>query len=104
MLLCKHCENVCETLTNKGLCKECHADEKIFFSYQKPEVVKRFIDLSCRLSPENLTCDGELSRTESRRRYRHLMLEWKKLERRIGRKISEGAVFAYELEQFNKRG
>ena len=28
--------------------------------------------IDARLSPENLTCDGELSRTEVNRRFRHL--------------------------------
>jgi len=28
--------------------------------------------IDCKLSPENLTCDGELSRTEVNRRYRAL--------------------------------
>lgn len=28
--------------------------------------------IDCKLSPENLSCDGELSRTEVNRRYNHL--------------------------------
>jgi hypothetical protein len=28
--------------------------------------------IDCALSPENLSCDGELSRTETNRRYREL--------------------------------
>lgn len=28
--------------------------------------------IDCKLSPENLTCDGELSRTEVNRRYKNL--------------------------------
>lgn len=28
--------------------------------------------IDCKLSPENLSCDGELSRTEVNRRYTHL--------------------------------
>jgi hypothetical protein len=28
--------------------------------------------IDCKLSPENLSCDGELSRTETNRRYRNL--------------------------------
>jgi hypothetical protein len=28
--------------------------------------------IDCKLSPENLSCDGELSRTEITRRYNHL--------------------------------
>ena len=33
------------------------------------------------LSPENLTCDGELSRTEVNRRYRELMTAAKQLKK-----------------------
>jgi hypothetical protein len=33
------------------------------------------------LSPENLTCDGELSRTEVQRRYRELMTAAKQLKK-----------------------
>jgi hypothetical protein len=33
------------------------------------------------LSPENLTCDGELSRTEVQRRYRELMTSAKQLKK-----------------------
>ena len=34
---------------------------------------KRVADMiDCALSPENLSCDGELSRTETNRRYREL--------------------------------
>jgi hypothetical protein len=35
--------------------------------------------IACRLSPENLACDGECSRTETRRRYSKCLSDWKKL-------------------------
>lgn len=35
----------------------------------RQEIAER---IDCRLSPENLTCDGELSRAEVNRRYRQL--------------------------------
>ena len=41
--------------------------------------IARSID--CELSPENLTCDGELSRTEVNRRYRELTAAAKDLAR-----------------------
>jgi len=37
-------------------------------------------DLSCALSPENLTCDGELSRGEVQNKYRMLMRVRQELE------------------------
>lgn len=37
-------------------------------------------DLSCALSPENLTCDGELSRSQVQRKYQRLMRVRQELE------------------------
>ena len=45
------------------------------------------------LSPENLTCDGELSRTEVNRRYRELMTAAKQL-----RKLDPAVTF-YEYSE-----
>jgi hypothetical protein len=47
---------------------------------------------SC-LSPENLTCDGELSRTEVNRRYKELMTAAKQL------KQLDPAVTFYEYDE-----
>jgi lipopolysaccharide biosynthesis protein len=44
------------------------------------------------LSPENLTCDGELSRTEVNRRYKELMTAGKQLKK------LDPAVKFYEYE------
>jgi hypothetical protein len=44
------------------------------------------------LSPENLTCDGELSRTEVNRRYKELMTAAKQLK-----KLDPSVTF-YEYE------
>lgn len=38
--------------------------------------------LETALSPENLSCDGELSRTATTKKYRGLMREWKALEKK----------------------
>ena len=53
-----------------------------------------FLNLSCALSPENLSCDGELPRAEVARRYRQLNHEWKAAEREFGAKVTESDVFA----------
>jgi len=53
------------------------------------ELVEKFNDLSCRLSPENLHCDGEISQAEAKRRYKQIMIEWKALEKIAGRKVTE---------------
>ena len=53
------------------------------------ELVAKFNDLSCRLPPENLHCDGEISRAQAQVRYNQIMREWKALEKLAGRKVSE---------------
>lgn len=62
------------------------------------EIKKAFIDLVCRLSPENLACDGEISKTEIDRRYRQILKEWKVLEAKVGRKVSEEEAEKWSLE------
>lgn len=52
-------------------------------------VQSAFVILAGRLSPENLTCDGECSGGEVRRRRIGIMNEWRALENRAGRKVSE---------------
>ena len=53
------------------------------------EQKNKFSRLACQLSPENLTCDGELSNAQVRIRYRQLMKEWNALEREVGRTVTE---------------
>ena len=38
----------------------------------KKACLEHLLEIECKLSPENLTCDGELSRSEINRRYRIL--------------------------------
>ncbi len=57
------------------------------------EMLDRFLDLASALSPENLTCDGELSAAESNRRYKQLMKEWRALEHQFGRKVDEDEIW-----------
>lgn len=54
-----------------------------------PELTEEFRDLACRLSPENLNCDGEISRTQAQVRYIQIMREWTALEKKAGRKVSK---------------
>tara|TARA_R110001592_G_scaffold55805_1_gene170539 strand:+ start:81 stop:503 length:423 start_codon:yes stop_codon:yes gene_type:complete len=49
------------------------------------KIISELQRIECRLSPENLSCDGELSRTEVRRRYNRLMSEKKALIAELGR-------------------
>lgn len=58
-------------------------------SVLSPELTKAFEDLACRLSPENLACDGEIPKYMIQQRYREIVKEWKALEKKAGRKVSE---------------
>lgn len=58
-----------------------------------PEQKQRFLNLACALSPENLTCDGELSRTAVKRKAVSLRRQWKELEKQVGRKVSEDEIW-----------
>ena len=51
------------------------------------EIKKKFLGLEGQMSPENLSCDGECSRSEQLRRYRQIMKEWRALEKEIGCKV-----------------
>lgn len=61
-----------------------------------PEL-SELLDIHCGLSPENLSCDGELSREEVNARYSALMGRLAALQRRVGlsdEAVSECSVYA----------
>jgi len=58
-----------------------------------PEIQKKFLELACDLSPENLTCDGELSRSRVNQKLRLLKAAWKALEKQVGRQVTEDEVW-----------
>lgn len=53
------------------------------------ELTKAFEDLACRLSPENLACDGEIPQWQVKIRLKEIQAEWKALEMKAGRSVSE---------------
>ena len=57
--------------------------------------LSKFKGLSSMLSPENLSADGELSQSAVRKRKRFLLSEWKRLERKVGRVITEDEVWEF---------
>ena len=57
--------------------------------------LSKFKGLSSMLSPENLSADGELSQSAVRKRKRFLLSEWKKLEREVGRVVTEDEVWEF---------
>jgi hypothetical protein len=52
----------------------------------------KFDALSCRLSPENLCCDGECSRAEVADRLMQIRREWKALEKQFGGPVTEHEI------------
>jgi hypothetical protein len=58
-----------------------------------PEIQKKFLQLACDLSPENLTCDGELPRSRVNQKLRILKAAWKALEKQVGRQVTEDEVW-----------
>jgi hypothetical protein len=57
------------------------------------ELMKELDGLCGELSPENLSCDGEISSTQIRKKASAIRAEWKEIEKKLGRKVSE-----YEAE------
>lgn len=56
---------------------------------------EQFFNLAMQLSPENLTCDGELSPRKVRARRASLANQWRKLEQQIGRAVPESEVWEW---------
>jgi len=52
----------------------------------------KFAALVCRLSPENLHCDGECTREEAQQRANQIYTEWEVLETQLGRTVSESEI------------
>lgn len=50
-------------------------------------------DVDCQLSPENLSCDGELSARQVRVKYRKLMAQRNQLVKELGRKPTTKELF-----------
>ena len=67
------------------------------------EILNDFAGLACRLSPENLCCDGEISRAEVNRRLRQIQKEWKALEKELGRTVSEDQAYDFMFKEVNMR-
>jgi hypothetical protein len=59
------------------------------------EIKREFSRLVGELSPENLTCDGECSGAEVRRRRINITRQWKELERRAGLTVSEDQAWGF---------
>ena len=61
----------------------------------KAEIEIEFAALVCDLSPENLTCDGELSAAQVRRRLSMIKKRWRELEKEYGKMVSEDEAYRF---------
>jgi len=82
------------------------AYNKIFNPDAKmPETEEELLDaldvLCNKLSPENLFCDGEISRSAAMKKASALRAEWKEVEKKLGRRVSEDEVESRWLRKFN---
>lgn len=68
-----------------------------------PELKEAFLDLECALSPESLTCDGELTDAQVRSRHSVLVGKWRKLESQLGRRVTDSEVAAWAIEAMYRR-
>lgn len=63
--------------------------------------MNNLVNLAIQLSPENLTCDGELPRAAVRAKRARLLKEWREQEKALGRKVSEEEVWNYSMREPN---
>lgn len=83
--------------------------EHIAMYTSKPEPTTQqweyFTTLASQLSPENLSCNGELSAHEVNKRRLSLLKDWKQLEGLVGRTVMEDEVWdRFIMESNKKRG
>lgn len=62
------------------------------------ELKSKFCELAGRLSPENLSCDGELSRSKVAARQKAIMREWAALEKAAGCEVTEDETWGWWQE------
>ena len=61
--------------------------------------LQQFLKIANALSPENLTCDGELSEKEVDDKFRRLMKVWNRLQNEVGRVVYEDEIFEREYNR-----
>ena len=57
------------------------------------EIIEDLRDVECELSPENLTCDGELPRSQVARKLRGLQARKSALVRELGREPTDKEIW-----------
>ena len=69
----------------------------------KDELLDALDHLCAELSPENLSCDGELSRTAINQKLRAIKGEWKEIEKKLGRKVSQDEVEERWMKKYRNK-
>lgn len=69
-----------------------------------PEMQERIGTLFCALSPENLSGDGEYSRSMVEKRLAELKKEWRAINKEVGFQVTEDDYWAWEFGQHKKGG
>ena len=62
------------------------------------EYAGKFLALANAMSPENLTSDGEATIRQVSQRRKVLMGQWGKLEKAVGRKVTEDEAYQQFLQ------
>lgn len=57
------------------------------------DIIEDLRGIECQLSPENLSCDGECSMTEYRRREISLLVKRKRLVAELGRQPTHSEIY-----------
>lgn len=61
-------------------------------------IKEKFYAMTNELSPENLACDGEISKAQARAKFKTIMIRWHNLEDKIGIKVTQGVLDQWERE------
>jgi hypothetical protein len=64
-------------------------------------IKRQFVDMSCSLSPENLTKDGQIPRSQWQKKLNNLQHDWRELEEQIGIKVTEEMSWKWDKELKN---
>jgi hypothetical protein len=65
------------------------------------EIKRQFVEMSYSLSPENLTGDGEIPRSQWQKKLNKLKHDWRELEEQIGMKVTEEMAWKWNNELQN---
>jgi hypothetical protein len=90
-------EAMIDRIVNKTPVKATKPRTKTIYNFNIPntesELINRLKKIEGSLSPENLHCDGEISRTKAKQKERVLNAEKKVLEQALGRSLTTAELY-----------